>query len=107
MADLRVFQERAPAAVAVCRDEILEGVLVNVYAQIAMCIVGMSLYFNAGKIEARSGAPDHSMLWAALSLVTSLLAFWGGAGWVLWGVSQAVLLVAIALGRVALEGRGK
>ena len=79
----------------------------NVYAQIALCMVGMSLYFNAGKVEARSGAPDHSMLWAALSLVSSLVAFWAGAGWVLWGVSQVVLLVAITLGRVALDGRGK
>ena len=79
----------------------------NVYAQIALCIVGMSLYFNAGKLESRSGAPDHSVLWAALSLVTSLAAFWGGAGWVLWAVSQVALLVAIALGRVALDSRSK
>jgi hypothetical protein len=80
---------------------------VTIYAQIAMCIVGMSLYFNAGKIEARSGKPDNSVLWASLSLVTSLAAFWLGAGWLLWGLSQLLLLVAITLGRVALDGRSK
>ena len=76
------------------------------YTQIALCIVGMSLYFNAGKIEARGGAPDRSILWASLSLVTSLVAFWAGAGWVLWALAQAALLISIALARVALDGRG-
>lgn len=79
----------------------------SIYTQIALCIVGMSLYFNAGKIEARGGASDRSIFWGALSLVTSLVAFWAGAGWVLWAVSQIVLFVAITLGRVALEGRSK
>ena len=79
----------------------------TIYAQIALCIVGMSLYFNAGKIEARSGSPDNSILWASLSLVVSLAAFWLGAGWLLWGLSQVLLLVAITLGRVALDGRAR
>lgn len=52
-----------------------------IYTKIALCIIGMSLFFNAGKIEARGGAADHAVLWAALSLGTSLLAFWAGAGW--------------------------
>ncbi len=64
----------------------------------------MSLYFNAGKFEARSGAADHSVLWAALSLLTSLAALWAGAGWLLWMLAQAVLLVGIAVVRVALDG---
>ena len=75
------------------------------YTKIALCIVGMSLYFNAGKIEARGGASDHSMLWASLSLATSLFAFWVGAGWVLWAIAQVALLIGIALARVALDGR--
>lgn len=74
-----------------------------IYTKIAMCIIGMSLYFNAGKIEARSGAKDHSMLWASLSLLTSILALWAGAGWVLWLIAQIGLLIGIALVRVVLD----
>lgn len=75
------------------------------YTQIALCIIGMSFYFNAGKIEARGGAADHSILWASLSLVTSLIAFWAGAGWVFWALAQVALLIGIALIRVALDAR--
>jgi hypothetical protein len=73
------------------------------YTAIAMCIIGMSLFFNAGKFEAQSGAADHSLLWAALSLVTSLVALWAGAGWLFWALAQAGLMVAIAIGRMLLE----
>ena len=78
----------------------------SVYTQIALCIVGMSLYFNAGRIEARGGAADHSILWACLSLAVSLVAFWVGAGWILWALAQAALFIGIAVTRVALETRG-
>ncbi|MFT3669497.1 MAG: hypothetical protein QM795_13180 [Pseudoxanthomonas sp.] len=78
----------------------------SVYTQVALCIVGMSLYFNAGKIEARNGAPDHALLWAALSLVTSLIVFWAGAGWIVWALGQVALLIGVTLVRVALDGRG-
>lgn len=74
-----------------------------IYTKIAMCIVGMSLYFNAGKIEARSGATDHSVLWASLSLLTSILALWAGAGWVLWLIAQIGLLLGITFVRVLLD----
>ena len=77
------------------------------YAEIAMCIIGMSLYFNAGKVEARGGAADHSVLWAVLSLATSMLALWAGAGWIGWMLAQAALLAGITVVRVALDGRGK
>jgi hypothetical protein len=73
------------------------------YTKIAMCIIGMSLFFNAGKIEARGGAADHSVLWAALSLLTSILALWAGAGWITWLISQFGLLIGIAAVRVLLE----
>ncbi len=73
------------------------------YTKIAMCIIGMSLFFNAGKIEARGGAADHSVLWAALSLLTTILALWAGAGWLLWLLAQIALLIGIALVRVALD----
>ncbi len=73
------------------------------YTKIAMCIIGMSLFFNAGKIEARGGAADHSVLWAVLSLLTSILALWAGAGWITWLISQFGLLIGIAAVRVILE----
>lgn len=73
------------------------------YTKIALCIIGMSLFFNAGKIEARGGAADHAVLWAALSLLTSVLAFWAGAGWILWLIAQMGLLVGIAGARVLME----
>ena len=79
---------------------------VSIYTQVALCIVGMSLYFNAGKIEARNGARDHAVLWAALSLVVSLVVFWTGAGWIVWVLAQVALLAGITLVRVALDGRG-
>ncbi|HWR95683.1 MAG TPA: hypothetical protein VN248_03030 [Arenimonas sp.] len=77
-----------------------------IYTKIAMCIIGMSFYFNAGKMEARSSAADHSILWASLSLLTSILALWAGAGWLFWLIAQIGLLLGIALVRVALDKYG-
>jgi hypothetical protein len=74
-----------------------------IYTKVAMCIIGMSLYFNAGKIEARGGAADHSVLWASLSLLTTILALWAGAGWLFWLLAQVGLLLGIALVRVVLD----
>ena len=74
------------------------------YTKIALCIIGMSLFFNAGKIEARGGAADHSVLWAALSLLTSILALWAGAGWITWLISQFSLLIGIAIARFLMDG---
>jgi hypothetical protein len=68
-----------------------------------MCIIGMSIFFNAGKIEARSGAADHSILWASLSLLTSVLALWAGAGWVFWLLAQVGLFIGIAIMRLVLD----
>jgi hypothetical protein len=77
----------------------------SVYTQVALGIIGMSLYFNAGKIEARGGAADHSILWACLSLAASLVVFWAGAGWILWALAQVALLIGITVARVAVDGR--
>jgi hypothetical protein len=77
-----------------------------IYTKIAMCIIGMSFYFNAGKMDARSGAADHSILWASLSLLTSILALWAGAGWLFWLIAQIGLLLSIAFVRVALDKNG-
>ena len=74
------------------------------YTPIAMCVIGVLFYFNAGKLEARDGSADHSLLWSALSLLTSVVAISFGAGWILWVVAQVVLLVVIAVMRVVLEG---
>jgi hypothetical protein len=73
------------------------------YFKVALCIVGMSLYFNAGKIDAQNGEADHSILWASLSLLVSTLAFWAGAGWLLWLLAQIGLFIGIALVRVVLD----
>lgn len=73
------------------------------YTKVALCILGMSLFFNAGKIEARGGAADHAVLWAALSLGVSLLAFRAGAGWFLWLIAQIGLLIGIAAVRVLMD----
>lgn len=74
-----------------------------IYTKIAMCVIGMSFYFNAGKMEARNGAADHSVMWGSLSLLTSIFALWAGAGWVLWLIAQIGLLLGIALVRMALD----
>ncbi len=73
------------------------------YTEIALCIIGMSLFFNAGKIEARGGAADHAVLWSILSLLTSLFALWAGAGWFFWLIAQIGLLISIAGARVLMD----
>jgi hypothetical protein len=72
------------------------------YLEIGLCIVGASLFFNAGKMEANSGRADHSVLWAGLSVLTSVLAFAAGAGWFLWLLAQGGLLLLITVLRVLL-----
>jgi len=74
-----------------------------IYTKITMCNVCMSFYYNAGKMEARGGAADHAILWASLSLLTSLLAIGAGAGWVFWLIAQLGLLIGIAIVRVLLD----
>jgi len=76
------------------------------YVQIALCIVGASLFFNAGRIEANAGKADHSILWGGLSLITSVLAFTAGAGWLGWLLTQGALMLVIAMLRVLLSSRG-
>jgi len=71
------------------------------YVEIGVCIASMIFYFNAGKFEARSGAADHSVLWAALSLLTSVPMM--SLGWKLKLLAQAGLFIAIAVVR-ALRG---
>ena len=75
------------------------------YFQIALCIVGASLFFNAGRIEANAGQANHSVLWAGLSLITALLALGAGAGWLGWLLAQVALMLVIALVRVVLSGQ--
>ncbi len=75
------------------------------YLQIGLCIVGASLFFNAGRIEANAGHADHAVLWAGLSLLTSVLAFALGAGWFGWLLAQAALMLVIAMVRALLSSR--
>ena len=77
------------------------------YFQIALCIVGASLFFNAGRIEANAGQANHSVLWAGLSLITSLLVLGVGAGWLGWLLAQVALMVVIAMARVLLSSRSE
>jgi hypothetical protein len=77
------------------------------YLEIALCIVGMALFFNAGRLEAERGAPDHSVLWGSLSLLASIAAFGLGGRWLAWGIAQVVLFFGIAAVRALLEGRGR
>ena len=77
------------------------------YTQIALCILGMALFFNAGRMESQTGAADHSILWGALSLLASVAAFTISGGWVAWLIAQVALFIGIAVVRVALESRGR
>ncbi len=77
------------------------------YLEIALCIVGIALFANAGKLEAQGGAADHSVLWGALSLLVSVVVFALGGRWVAWLIAQIVLFVGIAIVRVVLDDRGK
>lgn len=77
------------------------------YTQIALCIVGIAFFFNAGKMEAQAGAADHSILWSALSLLVSVAAIALGGGWLAWLIAQIALFLGIAVVRAALEGRGR
>jgi hypothetical protein len=57
-------------------------------------------YYNAGKFEARSGARDHGVLWAGLSIAISALVIqiFGGS-WLFVLVAQAGLFVGIGVFR--------
>lgn len=69
------------------------------YTEIGVGIAGLLFYFNAGKFEARSGAADPSLLWAALSLAASALTLSLGLGWKLQILGQVGLFILIAVVR--------
>ncbi|MCU0756178.1 MAG: hypothetical protein MUE46_13785 [Xanthomonadales bacterium] len=75
------------------------------YTEIGVAIAGLIFYFNAAKLEARSGASDHSLLWAALSLAVSALTLSLGLGWKLQILAQGVLFVMIAMVRALRDPR--
>jgi hypothetical protein len=57
-------------------------------------------FFGAGKAEAKSGGPNHSFLWAALSVATSaLLIKLFDAGWFLVLLGQAGVFIEIGIFR--------
>ena len=71
------------------------------YTAIGFTILFAALYYSAGEIE---GAPNHGVLWAALSIVVSLIILAGiGGGIVALIVCQALLLIGIAVVRVILD----
>lgn len=63
------------------------------------------LFFAMGRHEARNGDhADHGIWWALASVVVTVVAIRGlGAGALLVLACQALLYVAIAVGRVLLE----
>ena len=65
------------------------------------------IFFAMGRMEARNGdAPDRGPWWALASILVTVMAIQGlGAGWLLVVACQALLYVAIAVGRVVLEKR--
>ena len=74
--------------------------------EIAFAIAGMIIFWNAAEWEARDGSPHRGVLWAALSLLISVLVlFVAGWSWLPWLVAQAGLFVGIAVVRVWLEDR--
>jgi len=76
------------------------------YVPIALTIAGMVLFFNAAEWDAREGAPNHRVLWGTVSLLVSVLVlFVAGLGWLSWLIAQALLFVGIAAVRVWLEER--
>ena len=76
------------------------------YVAVALTLAGMIGFFNAAEFEAREGAPNHRVLWGALSLLISVLVlFVGGFGWLPWLLAQTGLFVGIAAVRVWLEAR--
>ena len=78
------------------------------YVPIALTIAGVIAFFNAGEYEARDGSANHAVLWAAMSLLISvLILFVIGWDWLPWLLAQAGLFVGIAAVRVWLEDRGK
>lgn len=72
--------------------------------QIALTVAGMIIFFNMGESEARDGSPNYRMLWAVLSLIISaLVQFVAGWGWLPWLVAQIGLFVGIAAVRMWVE----
>ena len=76
------------------------------FIPVAMTLAGMIVFFNAAEWEARDGSPNHRVLWGSLSLLVSVLVlFVAGLGWLPWLVAQLGLFVGIAAARVWLEDR--
>ncbi|MEO7477990.1 MAG: hypothetical protein ABIT64_02020 [Lysobacteraceae bacterium] len=76
------------------------------YFAIALTIVGVIGFYNAGEYESRDGSPNHGILWATLSLLLSVVVlFVAGFGWLPWLIVQAGLFVGIACVRVWMEDR--
>jgi hypothetical protein len=69
-------------------------------ANVLFAFVCAFTFFGAGKAEAKNGGSDHSLLWSALSAITSavLIKFFG-AGAILVLVGQAALFIAIGIFR--------
>mgnify|MGYP001549657591 FL=1 len=78
------------------------------YIAIALTIAGVIAFYNAGEYDARDGGPNHGILWAAISLLLSIVAlFVAGLGWLPWLLAQAGLVFGIAGVRVWMEDRAR
>ena len=75
---------------------------------VILTFAGMVGFYSAGEVEARQGDRHHGILWAALSaLVSGVVFFVFGFGWLAWFVAQGCLFVGIGIARVWLEDWSK
>lgn len=75
---------------------------------LVLTFAGVIGFYSAGEYEARQGDRHHGILWAALSaLVSGVVFFVFGGGWLLWLVAQGCLFVGIGVVRMWLEDRSK
>ena len=76
------------------------------YVAIALTLAGIGLFGYAADVESSDGSPTRRTLWCSLSaLISILVLFVAGLGWLPWLIAQALLFVGIAAVRVWLEDR--
>lgn len=78
------------------------------YLEIAVACVFATAFAKGGDMEARLGKANHGFIWAAASVLVSVLVVaWLARGVVALILSQLALFVAIAAVRAMLEERAE
>ena len=76
------------------------------YTEIALAIVFAAAFVKGGEMEARGGRADHGLLWAALSVLVSVIVvvvLGCSTAWLI--AAQLALFVAIGAVRAHLDPR--